>query len=95
MREQRAVAQEGDQLGRDLGEARLAAQLGAREAVDSRRFLVDLAVGVEERVELAPGREIVDQLQRRDLDHAVAGCRVQPRRLGIEQHRAAHRSPAM
>ena len=56
----------------------------------------DVALRIDQGMKMAAGRQVVDQLQRRDLDQPVAIQRVQAGGLGIEQHRADHgRSPLM
>ena len=50
----------------------------------------DVALGVDQRVKMLAGGQVVQQLQRRDLDHPVAGQRVQAGGLGIKEDRADH-----
>jgi hypothetical protein len=42
------------------------------------------AAGIEISVEGAAGLDTVEKLDAADLDHAVAGERIEPRRLGVE-----------
>ena len=62
----------------------LALQVVPRHAVHFGRAEVDLALGVEVAVHVAAGRPPVDELERRELDDAVALLRVEAGGLGVE-----------
>ena len=83
-----AAAREVDELRRDVGEARPAAQVVAREAVDLGRGEIDVALGIETVVQVPPREPAVDELHRGDFDDPVALLRVETRRLRIDQQLA-------
>ena len=58
--------------------------------VDLDHALQRLALGIDHRVKMLAGGQVVHQFERRDLDHPVAGQRVQASGLGVEQDGAGH-----
>ena len=56
------------------------------KAVDTRGVVRDIALGVDQRVEMAAGRQIVEQFQRCDFDDPVAEVRFQASGLRVEQN---------
>ena len=92
MDDQPRVAEEGGELGGHRGEDRLVGEEGGGQAVDPHRLVGHLALRVDVGVEGAAGRHVVDELDRAELDDAVAAVRVEPGGLGVEHdltHRAA------
>ena len=73
--DQRRVAEEVDHLVGDIGEARLVAQEVVAQAVHPKGLLGHRPFGIEVEVEVLAGRDVVDQFDAADLDHAVAGER--------------------
>ena len=65
------AGEEAEQLRGDFREARLAVELGARDAVHGERALVDVALGIQIAMEGAPARAAVDELDAADLDDAM------------------------
>ena len=59
------AAREVEELGREVAEPRPALQVVPRHAVHFGRADVDLALGIEVEVHVAPGRPPVDELERR------------------------------
>ena len=72
------------ELRGDLGEARLAREALAAEAVHRERARVDVAVGVQVAVEMPAGELAVDDLDAADLDDAVPVGEFEARGLGVE-----------
>ena len=68
--------------------ARLARQMRDREAMDARGILGDVPLGVDQRMEMAAGGQVVLQFQRGDLDHPVTELRLQARGFRVEQNGA-------
>ena len=56
--------------------------------MDARGLRGHVAPRVDQRMEMLSGGQVVDQFQRRDLDHPVAVQRIETRGFGIEQHGA-------
>ena len=75
---------------RHLGEHRLVLQERGGQAVHLERLGRHVALGIDVAVEHAAGRDVVEQLDRADLDHPMAVGRLQPGGLGID-HDLAHR----
>ncbi len=73
-----------ERLG-DLSEQRLSRQVAVGEAVNTRGFGRDVALRIDQRMKVPAGGQVVDQLQRRDLDDAVAVQRVEAGRFRVEQ----------
>ena len=69
---------------------RFALQVRPGQPVHAGGLGVDVALRVDQAVEHDPGRQVPHQLERRDLDDAVAGQRVQPRGFRVEQDGPAH-----
>ena len=90
MSHQRIVADEIQELVHDLGETRLALQIGPGEAVHPGCIRIDVALRIDQAVEHQPGRQVTHQLERRNFDHPIPGERVEPRGLRVEQDRTAH-----
>ena len=65
-------------------EDRLVGEEGGGQAVDLDGLGRHVALRVDVAVEAAPGRHVVDELDRPDLDDAVAGVRVEAGGLGVE-----------
>ena len=72
------------QLVDDLGKARLAGEVGERQAVHGARALVDLALGVQVAVEMTAARAAIEQLDAADLDDAVAARGLEAGGFGIQ-----------
>ena len=68
------LADEGQEVVDHGGKLRLPDQMGTGIAVHARGLLRDVALRVEQHVVVPPGRQVVDQLDGRDLDDAVAGA---------------------
>ena len=62
----------------------------ARYKGDEPGFFWDVSVGMDQSMEVPPGRQVVQQLQRCHLDHPVAKVRLQSGRLRIEQNVSTH-----
>ena len=84
------VAEEFQQFVDNLGETRLAGEVCQGEAVNARGVLRNVALGVDQGVEVPPGRQVVQQFQRGHLDHAVTKLRFQTGGFRVEQDGAAH-----
>ena len=84
-----ALVQEREKILDHLGEPRLLAEEGSGQAVHQLRIGRHVALGVEVAVEEAAGRQVVDQLDRADLDQPVAVARLEPGGLGVD-HDLAH-----
>ena len=67
-----------------VGEERLVLEEGVVEAVDAGGVDRHRPLGVEVAVEPLAGRDVVEELDRADLDDAVAGGRVEARGFGVE-----------
>ena len=79
------VADELAQLRQDVRKARLAAQELGREAVHLHRARIDLTVGTQVAMKLPAGTPPVHDLDRADLDDAMAKFGLEARRLGVEK----------
>ncbi len=79
-----APAMNSTQLVEDVGEARLAAQELGREAVHLHGTRVDRAVRAQVTVELPARAPPVHELDRADLDDAVAELRLEAGGFGVE-----------
>ncbi len=90
VRDQLVVAEEFQQLVDDLGEARPAGEVCQREAVNARGVFRNVALGVDQSVEMPSGRQVVQQFQRGHLDDPVAKLRFQAGGFRVEQDGAAH-----
>ena len=84
VRDERAVRDEGEQLFAPIVEARLVRQEDVGKPVHRFRPWRHGAAGIEVGVEGTAGLGPVQKLNAADLDHAVAGQRIQPRSLCIE-----------
>ncbi len=80
------------QLVGDLGEARLAAQLLERDAVNFVRALVDVAIGIEVVMERAAGRPAVHHFDAADFDDPVTQLGLEAGGFGVEDDLAAWRA---
>ena len=69
---------------RKIAKFRLAPQIVPRLPVDFGRAHFDVAFRIEMQVQRAARRAAVDELERRELDDAVALLRVEARCLGID-----------
>ncbi len=78
------VAREVDELGGDVAKLRLTLEIFPRHPVNLGRAEVDLALGVETKVDGAAGRAPVDDFQAGELDDAVALLGREPRGLGVD-----------
>src|SRR5262249_62090531 len=90
-RDQRRVADEGEQLFGDLREHRLVFEELDREAVHGKRLGRHVAFGIAVAVERLPARNAVDQLDAANLDHPMPLEGIEAGGLGIE-HDLAHES---
>ena len=88
--DQLAVAEEPQQVVGDRGETRLAGHVAGGDAVDAGDLLRDVALGVDQGMEMPTGRQVVDQLQRGDLDHPVALHPFQAGGFRVEQDGPGH-----
>ena len=79
---------EFDELGGDLDEARLAAQVVARHAVHFGRRDVDVALRIEAVMAVAPGESPVDDLDGGDLDDPMTLLRIEAGGFGVEEELA-------
>ncbi len=86
---QLVLADEIQELLRDLGEDRMVLQELLGKAVDLERALGHVALGVDVAPPVPAGLHMVDQFQAGDLHDAVAFGGLEARRLGI-QHQFAH-----
>ena len=93
MHDQLRVADEGEQRVGLLGEAPVAREEGAGEPVHPLGVLRHVALGVEIALEALARRDVVDQLDRTDLDDPVALRGLQAGGLGVE-HDLTHVRPA-
>jgi hypothetical protein len=84
VRHQRRIADEFHQLVDDLGKSRLVAQELVGEAVDAECRLRHVALGVQVILLLAPGRDLVHQLQAGDLHDPVALIGLESRCFRVE-----------
>ncbi len=84
MRHELGAVREGEEIVGDGREERLARQKGARQAVHGERLLRHVALRIEIMVQRLAGRNAVQQFDAADLDHAVAGTRIEARRFRIE-----------
>src|SRR5579859_8167676 len=69
--DQLAAANEGQQLTGDVGEFRLLGQPLARQPVHGQRAIFDIALRIEETVEIAAGGAAIEQFDAADLDDAM------------------------
>ena len=90
VRDQIVVAEEFQQFVDNLAETRLAGEVCQGEAVNPRGVLRNVALGVDQSVEMPSGRQVVQQFQRGHLDHPVAELRFQTGGFRVEQDGAAH-----
>ena len=90
MCDQLIVAQELQQFPGDIGEDRLAHHVRAGHAVDTAGLGGNVALRVDHPMKERAGRQVVDQLQPGELDHPIAGQRIEAGGLGIEQYATAH-----
>ena len=58
--------------------------------MDAGGLLRNVPARIDDLVEVAPGRQVIDQFERRDLEHPVAEHGLKAGRLRIEKDRAAH-----
>ena len=72
-----------EQLVRDMCEQRLILQIFAADAVNALRALVDIALGIQEAVELPPGQASIHHLDATDFDYPVALGRGQSGGFGV------------
>ena len=82
--DQPRVGEELQQLGHDLGKDRLVGEESRGEAVDSLRLGRHLAIRLQIALELAARRQMVDQLDGRDLDQPVTGIGIEAGGFSIE-----------
>ncbi len=78
------VLDEFDELGGDLGKLRFAFEVGALDAVDGHRALVDSALGIHVMVKRAPRHTAVHDLNAADLDDAVIELGFEAGGFGVE-----------
>src|SRR6266536_408712 len=78
------ATREIEELGDDVAEFRLAAQVVPRLAMDFGRAEVDVALRVDEELDHAAGRAAVDDLEAGQLDDPMALQRIEAGRLGVE-----------
>src|SRR5690606_21312462 len=86
------AADEGQEILGNVGKQGVTRELGAADAVHALRAGVDVALRVQETVELAAGAAAVHELYAADLDDAVAVRRGQAGGFGIEND-LSHASP--
>ena len=79
-----APRRELDEVGRDFPEFRLALEIVPRHPVHFGRAGVDLALGVEAKMDRPPGRAAIGDLERGDLDDPVPELGVEPGGLGVD-----------
>ena len=72
VRDQRRIADEGEQLLADVGEQRLVLEELGREPVHLERAVRHVALGIEIAVKHLAGRKAIDQLDAADLHQPVA-----------------------
>jgi len=84
VRDQPAVAEEGQQLGGNGGKQRLSRQVCRGKAVHPAGFGRNVALRVDQCVEMLARRQLIDQLQSGDFDDPVAVQRIESGCLGIE-----------
>jgi hypothetical protein len=84
VRDQRAVADEFEQVLGALTEPRLVRQEDVGQPVDGLGLARHRPLGIEIGVEVAAGLHSVEHLDAADLDHSVAAGRIEPRGLGVE-----------
>ena len=82
--DQLGVADEIDELPRDLGEFRLVGEEGGRQPVDAEGGIRHLALGIDVAVEVAPRRDVVFKLDAADFDQAIAGQGIEAGGFGVE-----------
>ena len=84
VRDQRAIADELEQLLAHVAEGAACRQEAVGQAVHRLGLARHRPAGIEIGVEGAPGLDPVDQLDAADLDHPVAVLRAEAGGLGVE-----------
>ena len=92
VRDERRIADEGEQFLAAVGEARLVGKEAVGQAVHLFRLARHRPARVEIGMEGAAGLDPVEHLDAADLDHAVAAGRAEARGLGVEDD-LAHPTP--
>ena len=82
--DRRFVAQKFDQVFDHIGEQRLATQEILAQTMHREGFGGHVAFRIDVFVECVAGRQMVDQFDAADLDHAVALLRIKAGRFGIQ-----------
>ena len=86
MNYQLGAFQKRQQIIDNLGETRLILLIGTTDAVHGLGAFIDIAIGVQEAMEVATGQAAVDELEAADFDDAMAVPRGQARCFGVEDY---------
>src|SRR3984957_10002895 len=92
MDHQRIVADEGQELRRDVREESLRSESRGRVAVHAKSIVRHVTFGVDQRMVDDPRRYLVDDLNAADFDQAMTVSRAQAGRLRVENDFAHQRS---
>src|SRR6185369_2946405 len=88
--DERVVSNERQKIARDLAKQRFAGEKFSRNAVDVLGLNGDVALGIDETMKLAAGRNAVEDLDATDFDQSVALFRIEASRFRVEND-LAHR----
>ena len=91
--DERRLAEKAQHLVGDLGEARLVGEERIGEAMDAKRLLGHLPLGIEVAMEILAGRDVVDEFDAADLDDTIAGQRIEAGGFGVEDDFSGHLMP--
>ena len=80
----RRITEELQKLASDRRERRLVAQEGVIEAMHAGGIDGHRPAGIDVAVELAAGRDMIEELDAADFDHTVAAARIEAGGFGIE-----------
>ena len=78
------IADEGQKIVDDLGEDRLVLKDRGGVAVDARRVLRHVALGIDENVEDIAGQALVHNLDRANFQHPMSVGRIEACRFRVE-----------
>ena len=78
------LADEVEEAVHHGGEERMLGQEFLAQAVNAEGFFRHVALGVDVDVIVPPGRDVIDQFDARDLDHAIAALGVEAGGFRIE-----------
>ena len=78
------IADEGQKVADNAGEDRLVLENLRSVAMDARRVLGDVALGIDENMEDIAGQALMDDLDRADFQHPMPAGRIESRRFRVE-----------